>query len=392
MRIGQLTGYLSPKVGGLWEAVHGLARAVTDEGVETKVFGLCAEDTEFAAAGISEVAIECAPVWIFGRFGYAPGMGQALRKWRPDLLHCHGLWMYPSWVSFRQQMKGGGPVVIAPHGMLDPWALRKSRWKKRLVGMWFEYEHLRRAACLHALNTAEAHALRKLGLKNPICIIPNGVSRPHGEISVPPPWAMVVGGGRKVLLFLGRKHPKKGLTLLIDAWGTIVRQDSEVGNEWCVVIAGWDEGRYEKRLGARIRDMGLERHVFLLGPLSGAMKKSAFQNASAFVLPSLSEGLPVAVLEAWSYSLPVLMTDACNLPEESALGASIVVRPTVADLVEGLELLVKASDAVRAEMGKIGRRIVEERYSWRRVALETKRMYEWILGGGAPPRCVMTEY
>ena len=59
--------------------------------------------------------------------------------------------------------------------MLDPWALGNAAWKKRLAGWWFEHARLEGAACLHALNEAEACAIRAYGLSNPICVVPNGV-------------------------------------------------------------------------------------------------------------------------------------------------------------------------------------------------------------------------
>jgi len=99
--------------------------------------------------------------------------------------------------------------------MLDPWALYNSRWKKIIAGFAFERRHLENAACIHAINRAEAAAIRAFGLKNPICIIPNGVEvRASNVANRTPLWTAHILGDRKILLYLGRLHPKKGLSIL----------------------------------------------------------------------------------------------------------------------------------------------------------------------------------
>ena len=124
-----------------------------------------------------------------GAFGYAPRLARSLREGRLSLLHANGLWMYPSLASRRWSRRARRPYLIAPHGMLDPWAVAHSAWKKRLVGWWFENAHLAGAACLHALTAAEARALRSYGLRNPICVVPNGVDPPIEPVSAGRPWA-----------------------------------------------------------------------------------------------------------------------------------------------------------------------------------------------------------
>lgn len=135
-----------------------------------------------------------------------------LESGRLSLLHIHGLWMYPS-VACMQWSRGKRPYLVSPHGMLDGWALRNSAWKKILAARLYENRHLRGAACLNALNESEAASIRAYGLRNPVCIVPNGVDLPDQRPTL--------GGGEKVCLFLGRLHPKKGLPALLSAWAKI---------------------------------------------------------------------------------------------------------------------------------------------------------------------------
>ena len=68
---------------------------------------------------------------------------------------------------------------MTPRGMLDPWAVKNSAWKKKIVGWLYEYRNLRSADCIHALCQSEYESIRKFGLKNPVAIIPNGITLPQ---------------------------------------------------------------------------------------------------------------------------------------------------------------------------------------------------------------------
>ena len=107
-------------------------------------------------------------------FGYAPQLGKALEYGEAGL----GTHPWAVAVSFRSRRAVGStlekPLVVSPHGMLDPWAVRNSAWKKRIARWLFENPHLRQAACLHALNVDEYQAIRAYGLRNPVAVIPNG--------------------------------------------------------------------------------------------------------------------------------------------------------------------------------------------------------------------------
>src|SRR5260221_10201895 len=119
----------------------------------------------------------------------------------------HGLWMYPTGVALAWHRRTGRPFVVNPHGMLDPWAVNNSCWKKRFVSFFRENSSLRHAACLRALCESEAGSIRAYGLRNPICVIPNGIDLPGGSVTLPLPGEGRGGAGRNVLLYLGRIHP-----------------------------------------------------------------------------------------------------------------------------------------------------------------------------------------
>jgi glycosyltransferase involved in cell wall biosynthesis len=382
-RIAHLTASLSRDAGGLHYGVSRLAQAVSQEWAEpAEVLGLEDGHTRqdlgaWAPLRVRSFAGRGPRAW-----GYSPGLRQALLGSGYGLLHSHGLWMYPSYAALQWTRLTRGPHLVSPHGMLDPWALKQSAWKKGLATALVEREHLLRAACLHSLCASETRSMRAWGLRQPICQIPNGVDLPGDEEAGPPPWGDQVGVGQRVLLSLGRLHPKKGLPALIAAFGRI----KPAG--WVLALAGWDQGGHEALLKDLARSRGLEGRVLFLGPLFGPAKAAAFRGASAFALPSHSEGLPVAVLEAWSYGLPVLMTEACNLEEGFSHGAALKVEPHADDLERALKVLFSADPALLKAVGARGRELVRERFTWKKVGQDMAAVYRWLLEGGARPACV----
>jgi len=388
MNVGFITASISRKAGGIMDSVRRMSQTLAaNASVRVKVFGLRDEFSE-----------EDRPLWeplrpsLFSTqgpigFGYAPGLRSELRRSNLDLVHTQGLWMYPSAACVAWSKSATKPHLVTPHGMLDPWALRRSRWKKHLAGLLFENAHLRKAACLHALTPAEAQGFRSYGLRNPICIVPNGIDVPDSTPSQAPPWEGQIEHGSKVLLYLGRLHPKKNLPALLRAWQRVRRHKSAC--DWNLVIAGWDQQGHEAELRRLASELGIADQVHFVGACYGETKSAAYYHADSFVLPSLSEGLPMVILEAWAHGLPVLMTKECNLPEGFEHGAAIAIEPESDSITAGLEMLFEMKERDLAQMGARGRRLVAERFAWPAIAAQMRSVYQWVLGGGPPPACVM---
>ena len=323
-------------------------------------------------------------------FRYAPELSRQLASLTPDLVHTHGIWTYLSVITTRWSKSNGGltahPYLVSTHGMLDPWALHNSRLKKIIAAFVFERRHLKNAACIHAFNRAEAAAIRTFGLRNPICVIPNGVELPGSNLpDRMPPWAVNTVAGRKVLLYLGRLHPKKGVHILLRGW----KEASKKRRGWVLVIAGWDQGGYRGKLEELARELKITESVQFEGPMFGEARESAYRNADAFVLPSLSEGQPLVVLEAWSHARPVLMTPECNLPEGFQERAAIQMNTTFEGAAEGLRKLFALDEQALQEMGRRGRDLVIADFSWSQIASQMFAVYNWLLGHSAAPGCVL---
>jgi len=380
LRLTALAPWLSRSAGGLFDAVRNLALEMErQQRYLPSVIGLEDNGADLDRPLWGKIVTHALRARGPRAFGYAPAMSKILQEENPDLLHVHGLWMYSSVAAIRWA-RAGKPYIVSPHGMLDSWALKNSRLKKLISATIYENRHLRGAACLHALNDAEAKAIRAYGLINPICVIPNGVELPAvTHISYPKK--------NRTLLYLGRLHPKKGLHALIEAWSRIQTMAVEAG--WTLTIAGWDQNGHRSALEALAEKRNASSRIAFVGPQFGEAKDRCFHEASAFILPSLSEGLPVSVLEAWSWRLPVMITPNCNLPEAAEAGAAIMINADAESITEALRRLIAMSPDELDAMGTRGRRLAEEKFQWARVAQQLTQVYDWILGVSPQPACIV---
>jgi glycosyltransferase involved in cell wall biosynthesis len=191
-----------------------------------------------------------------------------------------------------------------------------------------------------------------------------------------------------VLLYLGRLHPKKNVANLIRAWKQTVDAHPSTRDGWIVAIAGWDQAGHERELKKLTSDSGLLESIRFMGPLFGQNKDAAYRACDAFILPSLSEGLPMTVLEAWAHAKPVVMTPECNLPQGFAAEAALQIGTEPDEIAPGLKRLTEMSDDDRKAMGARGRTLVATRFSWPQIGEQMRAVYEWVLGGGATPDTV----
>ena len=373
--------WVSRTNGGIFEAERRLQQLLhTKMGIGVEVIGLRDAKTDADLPAWAPLVPTACAVRGLSSFGYAPEFSRALMNSHADLAYVAGLWKYPMMAAQRWSRAARKPLVIAPHGMLEPWAVRHSGWKKKAAGWLFQNAQLRDAACLRALCPPEVDSFRAYGLRNPVAVVPNGVDLP--SLTDVPPRHPKFPVGRKVLLYLGRIHDKKGLAPLLSGWA----QTRDAAKEWTLAIAGWDQGGHEGELKRQANELGLD--VLFLGPQFGADKDACYASCDAFVLPSFSEGLPMVVLEAWARAKPVLMTPACNLPEGFAAGAALRIEPDSAGIAQGLRTLFEMSSDDRRIMGSKGRTLAESKFDWRMVAAQMAEVYRWVLGGGAKPASV----
>jgi glycosyltransferase involved in cell wall biosynthesis len=283
-----------------------------------------------------------------------------------DVLHGHGFYVGTNFIFGREARRQKKPLVYHVHGIFEPYILRRSRWKKRLVHWLFEDGNFRRARLWRALTGKEADQIRACGFKAPIAVIPNGLNPGEfpkpANLKAPIATPLIKSLPKTALrvLFLGRVHPKKGLDLLLPAWAKL----SALTKDWQLVIAGPDEQGYLAKIRALAQSLSLQDQVLFTGPVTGQAKILLLHSSDIFVLPSYSEGFPMSILEAMACELSVVATRACNFPGMAAADAGWECDATIDSLTTALRTALQASASERRKRGQMGRRLIEISYAW----------------------------
>jgi glycosyltransferase involved in cell wall biosynthesis len=292
-----------------------------------------------------------------------------------DVIHNHGLWLMPNvhagWAAACAQK----PLVVSPRGMLSPVALAFSRRKKRAFWRFLQGPVVRQAACIHATSEQEYQEIRGFGLVNPVSIIPNGIDLP--ELVAEPTRRPACD---RVLLSLGRIHPKKGLDRLVRAWAGIEAERPS----WRLRIVGPSEVGHCDELKALAKALGVAR-LSIEGPAYGEAKQAAYRNADLFVLPTLNENFGLTVAEALAAGTPVISTKGAPWFGVESEGCGWWIDHGVEPLTVALaEATAMPREALR-QMGAKGRAWMERDFSWDRVARDMLDAYRWLTGRAEVP-------
>ncbi len=298
---------------------------------------------------------------------------------RPQILHNHGLWLPTNHAAADFARERGLPLIISSRGMLEPWALNHRAWKKRVAWFLYQQRDLRTACVLHATAQPEAESLRRLGLRQPIALIPNGVEL-FASTEVPKPIS-----SPRIALFVGRIHPVKGLVVLVDAWSR-VRPEG-----WRMIIAGPDEGGHRAAVEERIRGAGLSADFELIGPVEDAEKAALYRRAELFVLPSFTENFGLAVAEALAAGVPILTTKGTPWAGLVKHRCGWWVELGVDSLGNALEEATRTRREILRDMGDRGRAYAEGTFGWPGIAQEMLGVYRWVSGQGERPECVQLD-
>ena len=378
MRILHVIAGVHKGGGGTSEVVPRLARALHELGHEVAVAAVKSEISDEMQIAIDagvkyEGAAEIAGP-LPRALGYAPDFAHRIAPLvkAADVIHLHGMWMYPPWAAAWLAQKYQKPYVMMPHGSLGSAALQVSKWKKKLIGLLVERRNLNRSSGLVATAASEAERFRVYGLDRPTHIMPIGLdfdSIDSGQCNEKLLQRLGCDIGKKHILYFSRISPIKGLDLLCEAWDKVKRAD------WQLVIVGPDDRGYtdvvKKLYASHIADGSVVFH----GPIYGRDKFDLLKSVDAFVLPTRSENWSIAVAEAMAAGLPVVCTKGAPWHCISEVGAGAWVDVSVEGIARGLSEVIHASDDLRIEMGSRGRSWVEDNLQWSKIAREMVEFY-----------------
>lgn len=305
---------------------------------------------------------------------------EKLRSESIDVVHVHGIWNAVSYWGCALAKQSGRKLVLHPRGMLEPWCLAHKAWKKRIALALYQRRALNSVDLFFATAEQELESIRRLGLRQPVAVVPNGINvmpmqdeRPGSHESA-----------TRQALFLSRIHPVKGLLNLVQAWAAVEPKG------WQLVIAGPNEGNHWEEVAREVARLRLDDRITYVGPVEGEAKADLYRQSDLFVLPTFSENFGIVVAEALAHGLPVITTQGTPWKDLEDFRCGWWIETGVDPLVVALRCAMKLSDEERRAMGVRGRAYVE-RYDWNRVAEQTAAVYRWMIGVEPKPVCVLEE-
>lgn len=318
----------------------------------------------------------------FLKYRWSPGFQKYLfrvcKANNIELIHNHGIWLGSNHSASIVAKKLGIPLIITPHGMLTNWSFNYKWYKKRIAWWLFQKEDLNQARVVHLTSNAEEKDLRQLGYRGNTAIIPNGVDIPTWR-EMP-----LLEKSYRTALFVSRIHPKKGLLNLVEAWHQVRPKG------WKMRLIGPDEGGYKAVVQEAVKERDLEGDFIFSDSLYGDDLWKAYWESDLFILPTMNENFGNVIAEALVCGVPVITTHGTPWKELETNSCGWWVPIGVAPLVEALRLATNLTHTQRRKMGKRGRKLVEDNYTWHSVGLKMKALYEWVLEGKSKPPFVIT--
>lgn len=344
---------LAEKDGGIARSVPRLAKALVDNGVPVR---LIYPHSRTPAVPLDALdGVELLPA--YGWRDLCRVIAANLKGERNRLIAYHaGVWSPANHFFAKAARNCGVPYVSSPRSMMDPWALGHRRLKKTLAWHLYARSDLSHSCFIHATSELERGHIERLGVSQPVRVIPNGVEPP-----MPQGKALKKGRGKR-LLFLSRLHPKKGIEDLLAAFAACDRRD------WELVIVGAGEKSYERSLHKRASRIPADLSVSFVGAVSDKEKWSWLRSADVVVLPSYSENFGLVVAEALAVGVPVITTKATPWMELHERNCGWCIDLGAASLESTLKEVFQSRRDNLAEAGRLGREWVRREFDWPRVA------------------------
>ncbi|MCM4160826.1 glycosyltransferase [Antarcticibacterium flavum] len=288
---------------------------------------------------------------------------------KPDVVHINGIWDPQNWLFQQACIEQNIKVLLSPHGMLEPYILKKNSLKKKLALALYQKKAIQSANYLHATAYAELKQIRRLGFSSPAKIIPNGIDIceviSKNEIESPE--------NENNILFLSRIHPKKGIEILIKSISCLNDPNLKI------TIAGEGEDVYIEQL----KNLCIEKevdHLFdFVGGVYGKQKWKLYAEADFFVLPTYSENFGIVIIEALAAGVPVITTQGTPWEELVANNCGWWIDLSVPNLTDTIKEALALSQKERIKMRENGIRLVKKKYQIKAVAQNTFDFYKNIV-------------
>lgn len=288
---------------------------------------------------------------------------------KPDIVHVNCCWLPACAAVQHIAQKHGYKVVLTPHGMLEPWIIKRHYWTRKVPALLlYQKAAVRKADCIQSTAESERDNLLKLGYNKNIKVVKLGIDA--DGIEMKKSWKKT-----RQILFLSRVHVKKGINFLIEA---AVALRSELQG-YKILVAGEGDADYVAEMKRMIADNGLQDIVLLVGGVYGDEKWRLFQTSDFFVLPTHSENFGLAIAESLASGTPVITTVGTPWHDLNDTNSGAWIEIGTQPLTETLRKFLALSDGELEAMGRNGRRLIEEKYSAHVMAKEMMEVYETLI-------------
>lgn len=367
MKIAILVSMFPPKwVGGVEIATQSIAEGLAEKGHDVHVI------TSFDKEILPKVPdddffvhrVHYPKVKIFGSMFFWINIFFALKKIKPDIVHCQTVQMGVCGFLFKKIYKI--PYIVWCHGfdVYFPWP------GKKMISRFV----LNNANAIVALTGHMKQELQKLCKKN-IIILPNGIDfgKFQGFSKQAIRDRLNISSQEKIIVFIGGLRPVKGVIYLIEAFKIISQKVSEAK----LFLVG--NGAERKNLEEAVAKNGLSGCVRFIGEIPHEKIPEYLAMADMFVLPSLSEGFPLVILEAMASGLPIVASNVRGLPEIVKEGESgFLAEPKNSHQIAEKILLLLENDALRQKISDANQE-KSQAYDWEHVTSEIEKIYSNVL-------------
>ena len=285
---------------------------------------------------------------------------------RPDIVHVNCCWTPDCAMIQRLAQKRGYKVVLTPHGMLEPWIIKRHYWTRKVPALWlYQKAAVQMADCVQATAESERDNLLKLGYNSNIKVVRLGIDAE--SIEMKRSWKK-----SRQILFLSRVHVKKGINFLVEA-ADVLRNELQ---GYKILVAGEGDADYVEAMKRMICDRGLQDIVQLIGGVYGDEKWRLFQTSDFFVLPTHSENFGLAIAESLASGTPVITTVGTPWSDLNGSEAGAWIEIGTEPLVETLRWFLSLSEDELETMGHNGRKLIETKYSAHVMAEQMMEVYK----------------
>lgn len=160
------------------------------------------------------------------------------------------------------------------------------------------------------------------------------------------------------ILYLGMLIKRKGVSDLIDAISLLSENNFFEGKNVEIIITG--TGAEESILKNKVQQLSLSKYIKFIGWIDNAKKKEILKNTQLLILPSYNEGLPVCILEAMSYGIPVISTNVGSIPE-------VVIHGVNGEII---------SPGNKIELASSIQKIIDSPYTWTKYSRNSRTLIE----------------